>query len=105
MNALLQTHALIQRCVVSCAKISVRALPWLAAVWVVAAPTWTHAQATWPTKPLRIIVPFTTGGFNDTLGRTLAAELPKSLGQPVVVENRPGAGTWPNPPNLQARSA
>jgi len=93
MNALLQTHALIQRCVVSCAKISVRALPWLAAVWVVAAPTWTHAQATWPTKPLRIIVPFTTGGFNDTLGRTLAAELPKSLGQPVVVENRPGGNT------------
>src|SRR4051812_49235380 len=47
----------------------------------------------WPTKPLRYIVPFPPGAFNDTLARTLAAELPKSLGQPVVVENRPGGNT------------
>jgi tripartite-type tricarboxylate transporter receptor subunit TctC len=48
---------------------------------------------TWPSKPLRYIVPFPPGAFNDTLARTLAAELPKSLGQPVVVENRPGGNT------------
>jgi tripartite-type tricarboxylate transporter receptor subunit TctC len=47
----------------------------------------------WPQKPLRYIVPFPPGAFNDTLARTLAAELPKSLGQPVVVENRPGGNT------------
>ena len=51
-----------------------------------------HAQ-TWPSKPLRYIVPFPPGAFNDTLARTLAAELPKTLGQPVVVENRPGGNT------------
>ena len=51
-----------------------------------------YAQA-WPTKQIRIIVPFTPGGFNDTLGRILAQELPKSLGQPVIVENKPGGGT------------
>ena len=52
------------------------------------------AQAqSWPTKPLRYIVPFPPGAFNDTLARTLAAELPKTLGQPVVVENRPGGNT------------
>ena len=51
-----------------------------------------NAQS-WPTKPLRYIVPFTPGGFNDTLGRILAAELPKTLGQPVVVDNRPGGNT------------
>lgn len=52
----------------------------------------TLAQA-WPAKPIRYIVPFPPGAFNDTLARTLAAELPKSLGQPVIVENRPGGNT------------
>ena len=47
----------------------------------------------WPGRPLRYIVPFPPGAFNDTLARTLAAELPKTLGQPVVVENRPGGNT------------
>lgn len=47
----------------------------------------------WPSKPIRYIVPFPPGAFNDTLARTLAADLPKTLGQPVVVENRPGGNT------------
>jgi tripartite-type tricarboxylate transporter receptor subunit TctC len=47
----------------------------------------------WPNKPLRYIVPYPPGAFNDTLARTLAAELPKGLGQPVIVENRPGGNT------------
>jgi tripartite-type tricarboxylate transporter receptor subunit TctC len=47
----------------------------------------------WPSKPLRYIVPFPPGAFNDTLARTLAAELPKTLGQPVIVDNRPGGNT------------
>ena len=55
-----------------------------------AAPAWAQQ---WPAKPLRYIVPFPPGAFNDTLARTLSAELPKSLGQPVVVENRPGGNT------------
>ena len=38
-------------------------------------------------------MPFPPGAFNDTLARTLAADLPKTLGQPVVVENRPGGNT------------
>jgi tripartite-type tricarboxylate transporter receptor subunit TctC len=48
---------------------------------------------TWPSRPLRYIVPYPPGAFNDTLARTLAAELPKTLGQPVIVENRPGGNT------------
>jgi tripartite-type tricarboxylate transporter receptor subunit TctC len=51
-----------------------------------------QAQA-WPARGLRIIVPFPPGAFNDTLARTLAQELPKSLGQTVVVDNRPGGNT------------
>jgi len=59
---------------------------------LLAAPLVVHAQA-WPAKPLRYIVPFPPGAFNDTLARTLSNELPKALGQPVIVDNRPGGNT------------
>jgi tripartite-type tricarboxylate transporter receptor subunit TctC len=48
---------------------------------------------TWPAKPLRYIVPFPPGAFNDTLGRTISAELSRTLGQPMVVDNRPGGNS------------
>ncbi len=50
------------------------------------------AQETWPSRPIRFIVPFPPGGSNDVLARLFAERLPASLGQPVVVENKLGAG-------------
>jgi tripartite-type tricarboxylate transporter receptor subunit TctC len=53
-----------------------------------------HAGAqTWPTRPIRMIIPFPPGGVSDVLGRFWAAKLANALGQPIVAENRPGAGT------------
>jgi tripartite-type tricarboxylate transporter receptor subunit TctC len=49
-----------------------------------------HAQA-WPTKPIKIVIPFVAGGSSDIVGRAIGSKFQEYLGQPAVVENRPGA--------------
>ena len=51
------------------------------------------AQAAYPDKPIRLVVPFAPGGGTDTIARILADEMAKDLGQNIIVDNRPGAGT------------
>ena len=58
-----------------------------------ALPTAAHATQNWPLKPIRIIVPNPPAGPSDIAIRPLAAAVQKALGQPVIVENKPGAGT------------
>ena len=49
------------------------------------------AAQSFPSKPIRVIIPFVAGGSSDIVGRAIASKLQEQLGQPAVVENRPGA--------------
>src|SRR5688572_18912744 len=66
-----------------------RALLAFAAVAIAAVPAF--AQADFPNKPIKIIVPYPAGGLSDFQVRAISEPLGKLLGQPIIVDNRPGA--------------
>lgn len=77
----MKMYALLVRLIISC--------------MMCALPIAAHAQdatAAYPSRPIRLVVGFTAGGGNDSLARIFGKRLSERLGQPVVVENRPGAG-------------
>ena len=59
---------------------------------ILAAPRLAGAQGTWPTKPVRMVVPYGAGNLADHVARVLADELQQRWGQRVVADNQPGAG-------------
>ncbi len=71
----------VRRAFIATSLVAITALPGLA-----------NAQTAWPTKPVKIIVPFAPGGTTDILARAMAPELSKAFGQQFIVENRAGAG-------------
>src|SRR5437870_13606026 len=70
-------------------RIRFAAIAHVALLALLAAPA--HPQETFPVRPLRFVVGFAAGGGNDIMVRVLSGKLAESLGQPVIVENKPGA--------------
>ena len=73
----------------SCSKFAGAGVAVLLALSTIASPA---SAQTYPTKPVKIVAPFAPGGLVDVLARSVGDKLTKSMGQPFVIENRPGAG-------------
>jgi len=71
--------------------VSLKPSRFLATVALLAALATSASAQTWPTRPIRLIVPFAAGGGNDIVARLIQPDLERALGQPVIIENKPAA--------------
>src|SRR4029453_2975664 len=76
------THSRLRRCVIAATALA-----------LAGAVTWADAQPGYPNRPVKLVVPYPPGALTDLLARFIAERLGAALAQPVVVENKPGAGT------------
>lgn len=63
----------------------------LGALAVIAASTCSASAQNWPTRPIRMVVPYTPGGYTDMMARLVSEKIAASLGQSIIIENKPGA--------------
>lgn len=75
------------------ATLSRRRFTFATAAASLALPAFAQQQGTWPNKPIRIVVPYTPGGFTDQMARLVQVGLQTRLGQPVLIDNKPGANS------------
>lgn len=76
----------------SARRVTIKALGAIALAVAASAGIPAFAADAWPSKPITLVVPFASGGTTDIIGRAVGQRLGEALGQPVVVDNRPGAG-------------
>ena len=69
-----------------------KAAPLILAAAAALSPLLAHADSTWPSRPIKWIVPYPPGGSTDMLARLVGQKLSERLGQPILIENKPGAG-------------
>src|SRR4051794_6047850 len=74
-------------------RAALAALAWTPLALAAAAHAQDDSARNFPVKPIRIVVGYTAGGGNDIIARLVAARMTEGLGQQVVIENRPGAGS------------
>ena len=90
---------MIRTCVFVAATCVLTPLPGVNSIVLAQQTPSTSSGQAYPAKPIRMVAPFAAGGLVDVLARAVGDKLRPALGQPVIIDNRPGAGGNPDQPD------